>query len=325
MLNVLVIINNPLQASYRLRIAALVGPLQARGITLHIRQRPAGWLARRRLLRTASEFDAVILQRKLLDPADCRILRGNARKIYFDVDDAVMVGQNNPGLISRWRTGRRFAATARSLDLAVTGNKNLAGYFAPFNCPTQIIPTTVDPGHYCHKHHAPTDHPTLVWIGSRSTLGYLQNLVPVLADAARQVPGLRLITIADATLENPPLPVEHIPWSADTEAAALVRGDIGLAPTPDDTWTRGKCGFKIIQYMASALPAIASPIGANAEIVVADQTGLLPADHLSWVNAIVRLAADAPLRQRLGQAAHQRMMDHYSNDIAADAWAEILK
>jgi len=148
--------------------------------------------------------------------------------------------------------------------------------------------------------------------------------VPTIEQAAREVPGLRLVTIADGTIENAPIPVEHILWSAEGEAAALVRGDIGIAPTPSDRWTLGKCGFKIVQYMAAGLSAIASPIGANAEIIREGETGFLPATLSDWPALIGQLARDPALRARMGEAGRRRAEQDYSIERAANVWAELL-
>ena len=142
--------------------------------------------------------------------------------------------------------------------------------------------------------------------------------------AAARVP-LKLITIADRTLENPGFPVEHVPWTYDTEADALARGDIGIAPTPCDRWTLGKCGFKIIQYMAAGLPVIASPVGANAEIVRAGDTGLLATTQAEWVEAIRKLAADANLRAAMGRAGRKRVDREFSLARAVDVWTQLLR
>jgi glycosyltransferase involved in cell wall biosynthesis len=322
---ILVIANNLQQASYRVRIAALIEPLRQRGYELDVQLRTRSIPQRRSLFRSAREYHAVLLQRKLLDPWEATLLRRHARRLLYDVDDAVMYHAKPVGWFSRWRTTRRFAATARAVDHVIAGNAYLADLFRREGArAATVVPTVVDPKRYEVKHHVATDAPRLVWIGSRSTLPYLQELVPTLEQAAREVPGLGLITIADATIENAPIPVEHMRWSAEGEAAAFVRGDIGIAPTPSDRWTLGKCGFKIVQYMAAGLPAIASPIGANAEIVREGETGFLPATLSDWPALIAQLARDPALRARTGEAGRRRAESDYSIERAANVWAELL-
>ncbi len=200
----------------------------------------------------------------------------------------------------------------------MAGNEYLAELFRAQGAQVGILPTVVDPGHYQAKSHAATDRPTLVWIGSKSTIPYVAEFAPVLIDAAKRVPGLRLITIGDVSLANPPIPTEHVSWSVTAESAALLRGDIGIAPTPENRWTLGKCGFKIIQYMATALPAIASPVGANREIIQEGQTGFLPKSSEQWTEAIANLAGDPARRQAMGMAARKRVEEHLSIQRAAD-------
>src|SRR4051812_26807599 len=129
MSRVLVIITNPFQASYRLRIHAIAPLLAQRGFELDVQLRPKGLWARRKFLRAAGNYHGVILQRKLLDPSDARLLRQSARRIHYDIDDAVMYHAHPVGLISRWRTRRRFEATARIVDHVVAGNDYLAEMF----------------------------------------------------------------------------------------------------------------------------------------------------------------------------------------------------
>jgi glycosyltransferase involved in cell wall biosynthesis len=324
LIRVLVITNNLLQASFRLRMDALRGALQMRGVVLDIQVRPRSMWTRRAMLKTAGDYDAVILQRKMLDPSDMRLLRNSSKKLFYDVDDAVMYHSRPVGWIEQWRTMRRFRSVARSVDMVVAGNEYLAGLFRAEGATAAILPTVVDPAHYRVKSHSATDQPTLVWIGSKSTLPYLAQLGAVLHEVARRVPGIRLVTIADVPLVDPPIPAEHVLWSAETEAEALVRGDIGIAPTPEDRWTLGKCGFKIIQYMASGLPAVASPVGANREIIVEGETGFLPRSSAEWVDSIVDLATNPTKRQMLGDAGRKRVEEQFSLDRAADFWAGLL-
>jgi glycosyltransferase involved in cell wall biosynthesis len=321
---VLAITSNLQQASSRLRIAALVEPLRERGFELVVQACPRTWSTRRDLLCSAGAYHAVILQRKLLDPWNWRFLRQSARRVIFDVDDAVRHHPTRVGPYSLVRTTMRFAATTRNVDHVVAGNGYVGDMFRSRGCGVSLLPTAIDVERYRIKRHAPTDTPRLVWIGSRSTVRYLQRFLPAIEAAAERVSGLRLVTIADVSVRSRKIPVEHVVWSVETEADALTRGDIGIAPTPLDRWTLGKCGFKILQYMAAGLPVIASPVGANAGLVRPGETGLLPGHVKDWPDAIARLASDVVARQRMGHAGRAVVERDFRLDDAADAWAELL-
>lgn len=323
----MVLANNLAQASFRLRMAALAPLLAERGFDLQIYPRPKGlfaWPKLRNILKTAGEFHAVIIQRKFLEPTDANLLRRHARRVFYDIDDALMFHNRDVGRVSRWRTQRRFLATARIIDQVAAGNEYLAELFRQQGRRATVVPTVIDASRYQVTAHGPRPTPRLVWIGSHSTLPYLQSFLPAIEQAAQAVPNLRLLTIADVTVKSEILTVEHEPWSEAGEAAALCRGEIGIAPTPSDPWTMGKCGFKILQYMAAGLPVIASPVGANAQIVLDGKTGFLPREPADWPAAIEQLAIDAALRARMGAAARRRVQEMYSLERAADQWAELL-
>ena len=324
MKRVLVLANNLKQASYRVRVDALLPLLRARGVDTTLGLRTNNPLHNYRLFASAGDYDAVLLQRKLLDGWEARVLRTHARRIVYDIDDAIMHFNRPVSRLSRWRTGRRFRATVRALDHVVAGNEYLADIFRRAGPSASVLPTVVDPARYAAKRHAETAAPRLVWIGSHSTLPYLRQHLPALALAADRVPGLGLITVADESITGAPFPVEHRPWSADTEAASLAAGDVGVAPTPTDPWTLGKCGFKIVQYMAAGLPVVASPVGANAELVRDGETGFLPTSDEAWADAIARLAADVDLRRRMGAAGRRRVEEELCLTRAADEWAKLL-
>ena len=323
MKRVLVITTNLRQASYRLWIAGIRALLAERGFDFDVQVRSKRLFERRALFRRAGGYDAVILFRKLLDPSDARLLRRHAKRIFYALDDAVMYHAHPVGCFSRWRTKRRFEATAKIADHVVAGNDYLADIFRRRGNDVTVLPTCIDASKYAVKPDERGGGVALVWIGSSSTLGYLDEIMPAVGEAAQRLPGLRLITIADRTIDRAPVPVEHIAWSEQEEAAALVRGDIGIAPTPDDQWTRGKCGFKILQYMAAGLPVIASPVGANAQIVT-PETGVLATTPRDWTDAIVRLAADLELRRRMGAAGRARVEAEYPLVRAAETWARLL-
>lgn len=325
MKRILVITAHLDKSAFRVRLEPLQALLAPRGFQIESKLRPKDSAAARELFRSAADYDGVILQRKLLSPGDARCLRRHAKRLFYDVDDAVMFYTHPVGWLKRWRKYVRFRATAAALDHVVAANEYLAGFFRKRGCPVTVVTTSLDPGHYQVKQHADTDQPTLVWIGSSWTLPYLRQFLPAIERAKEAVPGLRLLIIADNKVESSVLPVELVPWSVDTEAAALCRGDIGIAPAPLDPWTQGKCTFKVIQYMAAGLPVVASPVGSNAEMVLPGQTGFLPARPEDWAEPIIQLCRDTALRARMGAAGRERVVAHYSVQNAANEWARLFE
>lgn len=324
MKRVLVLANNLEQASYRVRVEALLPALRKLGIETTVGLRTKSYFQNRRLYQTAVEFDSVLLQRKFLSTWEARVLRKYARRIVYDIDDALMFHNRPVGWFSRLRTKARFAATAAVVDHVVAGNAYLAEMFRKCGATTTVLPTVVDPARYAVKVHVQNNQTRLVWIGSRSTVGYLRGAMPALRLAGQRVQGLDVLAIVDEALTDSPVPVEHRPWSSETESASLVAGDIGIAPTPSDPWTLGKCGFKIVQYMAAGLPVVASPVGANAELVQEGMTGFLPKTDEAWADAIEVLSRDVALRQRMGQAGRARVEKELCVQRAAEVWAGLL-
>ncbi|HEU4396028.1 MAG TPA: glycosyltransferase, partial [Planctomycetota bacterium] len=166
--------------------------------------------------------------------------------------------------------------------------------------------------------------PRFGWIGSRATLPYLAGIAGPLARACAAAPGARLLAVADGDASLPGVPVDAEPWSDAGEADSLRRMDAGLMPLPDDPWTRGKCGFKLLQYGATGIPSIASPVGANAAIVEDGRTGLLAADDAAWEAALLRLARDPDLRARLGAAARRSVEERWSTAVLGPTVARFV-
>ncbi len=317
-------------ASYRLRVGALIEPMRERGYEWVVRVRPKGIRRRWAFARSVREFDAVILHRTLVSWYEALAMRWSLKRpkpIFVDVDDAIMVGRRERGRASQWRLNMEFRSTARIADQVCAGNDSLLERFAPFGCAGVRVATVVDPAKYVVKRHRAASPLGLVWIGSGATLGYLEQIMPMLGEAHRKI-GLKLIVIANRPPKDPPLPIEFIRWSESSEAEALALGDIGIAPTPLDKWTPGKSGFKIVQYMAAGLPVIASPVGVNVELVNggAEQecVGLLADSAGQWMEAIEKLAGDVETRRRYGAAARQRVERDLCIERAVEQWARVL-
>jgi glycosyltransferase involved in cell wall biosynthesis len=131
-----------------------------------------------------------------------------------------------------------------------------------------------------------------------------------------------LVGAATGTLAG--LPVEHVAWSLETEAAKLARFDVGVMPLPDKPWERGQCGYKLIQYMGSSLAVVASPVGADREIVVPGETGFLAETDADWVSSLSRLYREPELRHRMGIAGRRRAEEHYSLEATAPKLIDLM-
>jgi glycosyltransferase involved in cell wall biosynthesis len=150
-------------------------------------------------------------------------------------------------------------------------------------------------------------------------------LEPALAALARRHLGLSLRVICSEPYQSASIPVENVPWSLAHEVANLRSLDIGLMPLDDDPWTRGKCGYKALQYMAVGIPVVCSPVGMNAEIVTEGETGLLAADLASWERQLSRLVESPGLRQQLGAAGQRAALRQYSLGRMAPRLADLLR
>lgn len=303
MADLLVLTNNPNSASFLYRMEPYLPILEANGIHCNVDVFPAKPSARRRLFRYASSFDGVFLHRKTLSWHDARLLRRHAKTILYDFDDAIMVkGGWSLGL--GLKRSLRFRRTVKAADLVIAGNGYLAGRAKPLNPRTVVLPTGVDIRMYQGPPLARTDGLIrLVWIGSKSTLPYLEEIRPALEQIGRRFPKVHLRIICDRFFHLEHMLVETCLWSKVGHVGDLLGSDIGLAPLPDNAFTRGKCGFKILQYSACGLPVVASPVGVNADYVKMDVTGLHAAGITEWVHQIGVLIENRSLREQMGQAA----------------------
>jgi glycosyltransferase involved in cell wall biosynthesis len=309
----------------RYRLSALRPALAACGHTLELRPLPRGWWQRWALFRGLAGA-TVVLQRRLLPPWQLGVLRNNARRLLFDFDDAVFLRDSYEGRPQQdVRRMRRFAATVRACDAVVAGNAWLADHAARWAGVHRVFlaPTCLDPTGYTPRPH-PGDGNELVWIGSHSTLNGLAQAAGMLETLGRRFAGLRLKVICDRFPRFEHLPVRAVAWSAASEAAALASADVGVSWVPDDQWSRGKCGLKVLQYMAAGLPVVANPVGVHREMVRHGETGFFASTEAEWLAAVGRLRADPALRLRMGRAGRRLCESAYSVADAAGVWRELL-
>lgn len=337
----------PMAASTRYRLGQYVPGLAERGIALDIRyllddrylqQRfsggampwlhllQTGWQRLRELRGESENFDLSILYCELfpLLPAwaECALL---PKPYIYDFDDAFYLKYRSGRLgVMRPVLGRKFDAVIAGAAAVTAGNHALAGFARGLNTRTRLLPTVVDTGRYVPVPNArDTTTFTVGWIGSPSTAPYLAQLVAPLALIAEEGP-VRLVVVGGKAPLIPGVSVEEVAWSEDTEIALLNSFDVGVMPLTNDEWARGKCAFKLIQYMACAVPVVASRVGANIDVVSPD-CGYLASSEQEWVAAL-RMLRDQPGRRKtMGEAARARVMQQYSLHCNLPRLEEIIR
>lgn len=312
-----VISNNLKRASFRQRIEVYLDILRGADINCEVILYPRGNWARWKLLRRSSDFDAVLLHKKTLNFFDAFWLRRYARKVIYNFDDAVMYYDEHPGRTpSRRRHQKPFERTVKLAGMVIAGNSYLAEHAKKFNSNVEILPTGLDT--YAYKRQAGTktdDIIRLVWIGSRSTLKYLLQIKPALEEIGSRFDKVVLRIVCDEFFDLQKMKVEKRRWSLETQEMDLATSDIGLAPLPDNRFTRGKCGFKILQYASAGLPVVASPVGVNSDLIKSNVTGFLAADIHQWVDRIAQLVENRQLMRKMGKENQTAVKDFDINII----------
>jgi glycosyltransferase involved in cell wall biosynthesis len=324
------LVQSPDHVCCRYRLAAFRTHLERAGHHLELRsfpRHPWSWL---RLAQKLPPHSIVIIQRKLLPAWQLFLLRRQGRRLIFDFDDAVFLrdSYSRKGLHDPRRL-HGFRRTIRACSAVVAGNDFLSEHATEFvrtECLPCVIPTCVDVTRYPLATHARSGAGVqLVWIGSSSTLNGVERIVPLLEEIGRRHPGLRLKLICDRFLTLKNLRVMECPWTEASEAAELAAADIGIAWVPDDLWSRGKCGLKVLQYMAAGLPVVGNPVGVQATMIGHGETGFHAETPEEWLDALGRLIEDAELRRRFGAAGRDVVEREYSVPAGAARWLRLLQ
>jgi glycosyltransferase involved in cell wall biosynthesis len=282
----------------------------------------------------ARKFDLLFLQRPALpfSPWPEKFAAGRNPRAIFDVDDAIFMnldGSVNPA------NRRTFEEAIAACALTICGNDFLADH-AREHGPTTVIPTVIDTSRYVPR-VAPDDTGEVVigWMGTASNFPCLRMIVPALREVLAARPKARVRIVSNAVFDDlvGVDRVEQIPWSAAEEIPLLQSFDIGLMPLPDVPVVYGKCGFKMIQYMAVGIPVIASAVGANEAIFDGSDAGALIAPHRdapveeteAWRQALLNLIDAPELRRKMGRRGRRHVLARYSIDAVIDRYVELFE
>lgn len=255
-----------------------------------------------------------------------RLLKKSGATLAYDFDDAIFHNYDqHSSPIVRLLLRNKIKRVLALADIIVAGNAYLAEYARKVNPEVCIIPTVVDIDRYVAKDYdrASKKPFTIGWIGSPTTAAYLIPILPVLKRFCADNRA-RVVLIGSGKVAGINKDFEIYEWSEASEIENLLSFDVGIMPLPDTSWARGKCGFKLIQYMACGLPVIASPVGVNTEIVENNKNGFLAETDEQWYEYLSILYRDIELRKKMGSAGRSKIIGQYSLQSTSHNMAALL-
>lgn len=350
-LRVLALASYPIEAaSSRHRIAQFIEPLARRGIDVTFSPfldavlfdalyKPGMLLRRlprllyRTILRIGAVFaalraDVVFVQREamlfgppLIEWLIARVLR---KPMIVDLDDASWIAYTSP-VYGRFATWLKWPAKTDRLIRWARAVSCGSPYVAAY-AHGVLIPTVVDMNRFRPALPRSEEVPTVGWIGTHSTYAYLERLLPVFERLATKV-RFRLLIVGSgrAAIDVPGVEVIARPWRLEREVEEFQSIDVGVYPIDDDAWSAGKSGFKAVQYMATGVPFVMSPVGVCATMGIAGRTHLLATTDEEWHHALLQLIGDAALRRTISAEGRLFAERHYDMETQADALAEVLR
>jgi glycosyltransferase involved in cell wall biosynthesis len=335
-------------ASSRLRTLQYIDELTRRGLEFRIESllddvylhdlyagRGTQWVRvvrayaqRASLLRMVDSFDVVWLEKEVfpwLPAAVERMLLGDAPAVV-DYDDAIFHRYDQHA--SRWvrgALGNKIDAVMRGAAAVIAGNDYLADRAHRAGARrVEVIPTAIDLRRYAVRPPRADRAFTVGWIGTPQTAGYLREIAPAL-QRFRESADVRYVFVGCPAGMDLGVPYESRAWSEATEAADLASLDCGLMPLRDGPFERGKCGYKLIQYMACGVPVIASPVGVNTQIVTPGVNGFLAASPDEWFEALQTVRSDESMAWRMGLNGRSLVEAKYSMQAIVPRLDAILR
>lgn len=290
-----------------------------------------GYLKRFEQLLSARQFDVIWLEGELfpgLPAAFEQLILRSGVPYVLDYDDAIFLRYEKQ--LGSWFGGLfrdKFSRLISGSAAVTAGNRFLENWAQKEGARRVVyIPSVIDAGRYVSTSESsgPAGRFVVGWIGSPHTARYLDIVAPALERQNRLTP-LELMTIGAGPMGDYPVPVRQHEWSLAREVELIEAMDVGIMPLPSDAWSLGKCGYKLIQYMALGKPVVASAVGANLDIVAHGVNGFLAQGDDDWVRGLACLAESQALRSNFGRLGRERIQEHFTTQITAPVVASVLR
>lgn len=293
---------------------------------------PRSFRERLPLLRAASRFDMVFLQKKVLHAGEFLLLRAANRRLVFDFDDAIMYPAADPSRrrrISSWRARarfRNFARVIRGCRAVIAGNPFLQAEALRFTPRVHLLPTPIDTERFAFRDPRRGGRDVVIgWYGSPGNLPYLRGLRGVFRSLFQRYPEASLKVISQAPVDWPGLEVAWKPWNEEEEVEELGSFDVGIMPLGNDLWSRGKCGNKLLIYMARGMAVVGTDTEANRVVIDEGKNGFLVRSAEQWLERLSLLIEDDPLRAEMGRAGREKVEQGYSYRVLSPRFQRILE
>ena len=263
------------------------------------------------------KFDCVFVHREAtpLGPPfmEWVITRFCGIPLIYDFDDSIWLPDNitNLNFISILKFRNKVNRICGWSHKISCGNSFLANYARKFNSEVIINPTTIDTQNYHIPQEAENLAPVIGWTGTHTTLPYLDPILPLLTILSERFDFIfKVICNQEPKYDLPGF--QFVEWNKKKEISELNSIDIGIMPLPNTEWAKGKCGFKVLQYMALEKATVASSVGVNSSIITHGHDGLLCSTESDWLDALEKLLESYELRRQLGKNGRTTVERSYS-------------
>ena len=309
-------------ASSKYRVHQYIEPLRALGI--RVEAVPASSFS---AWRDVSTYDAVLVQKKLFDLGKVRRLRKLARRLVYDVDDAIWHPHGKPhSWLTNLRTGMRLKAVVQAADAVVAANEVLAAHLRRFRPQVEVIPMALDDKVWTRRNGRDPKQPLRIgWAGHPVNLPYLQAIEPALVAVQRKFPKAEFCIFCGKADGFKELRYHHVTFDPKVEVEIIHSFDIGLLPLSEGPFAQGKSPVKGLQYMASGAATVLTPLGATRAMFQDTEIGVFARTMSEWENALTRLLQQPALLAEIGKRARRAFEERYTLSCNVERYAALLR
>lgn len=288
----------------------------------------SSFIRRLKVIFSARKFDMVVVEIELLPYLPSTLehyLKSIGIPFIVDYDDAIFHQYDrHKNWFIRSLLKNKIKMVMGYASAVIAGNEYIAEYARKVNENVTVIPTVIDIEKYRTGNTKKYNDFVIGWIGSPSTSRYIKLIEATLKKFCKRY-SASLVLVGSGYINLDGVPVRLKEWSEETEVDDINSFDVGIMPLEDTPWERGKCGFKLIQYMGCRRPVIASPVGVNTEIIQDGVNGFLAKDEGAWEEKLSLLVENPVLRQRLGMTGRKTVEEKYSLQVWAPVYLKIIR